>query len=756
MFEGLLKTKLFPPPLRSNQVKRQALLTKFALARQRGVACILVSAPAGFGKTTVVVDYAQSSGLPFAWLALDESDNEVLRFWRYVDTAISTIDCRIGETIHATLYESQTPDIQQIVTNLVNDIIRLEKEFILVLDDYHAISNMAIHEGMTFLINHLPPFLHLVITTRADPPLPISRLRAQGKLMELRVADLRFTTNEASAFLNNSMNLDLPVSDVEALETRTEGWIVGLQLAALSMQERVDKHQFVNSFTGSHHFVLEFLMDEVLSQQPDSLQCFLLETSILPRMSASLCNAVTKNTDSADLLSDLNRRNLFVTALDDEHKWYRYHHLFAELLNGVLQRTRATDLPILHRRAAEWFKENNYISDALRHAIAIPDYPYASRMVVDNWRRIYHQGQLNTAVEWLDSLPPDFIQQSPPLGVAYCWTLFVRGDYNRIASYLDEIIQVFEHMGDSGTFPKEHYEYNIVLQQVILLRAIVMRHRGDVANAVKEVEQFLPTIEELRENTGPVVADMAYTACYSQMGYNFVAANDLERAADYLSLVSPHARRCGNIFALAHTTMELARISVLLGRTEQAEKICRDELALAEQPAYTDYPAFCLIHLGLADVLRAKKSWGEAEDHLAQGLKTAQKSGHLFYLAQGYLIAARLHHAQGKTTQANDDLSRAEQIAGMIQNRFLNDAVSQTRREMEIESSPSQYLIEPLSERELDVLRLICAGKSNQEIADELFIALDTVKRHANNLYGKLGVKRRSQAIIEARKLGLI
>jgi len=195
---------------------------------------------------------------------------------------------------------------------------------------------------------------------------------------------------------------------------------------------------------------------------------------------------------------------------------------------------------------------------------------------------------------------------------------------------------------------------------------------------------------------------------------------------------------------------------VLLGRTEQAEKICRDELALAEQPAYTDYPAFCLIHLGLADVLRAKKSWGEAEDHLAQGLKTAQKSGHLFYLAQGYLIAARLHHAQGKTTQANDDLSRAEQIAGMIQNRFLNDAVSQTRREMEIESSPSQYLIEPLSERELDVLRLICAGKSNQEIADELFIALDTVKRHANNLYGKLGVKRRSQAIIEARKLGLI
>ncbi len=756
MFEGLLKTKLFPPPPRSNQVKRQALLAKFALARQRGIACTLVSAPAGFGKTTLVVDYARSSGLPFAWLALDEGDNDLLRFWRYIDTALVTVDSRIGETMRSALYESQSPDIQQIVTGLVDDILAIEKELILVLDDYHVITNQAIHEGMAFLINHLPPLFHLVIATRADPPLPLSRLRAQGQLMELRVADLRFTTEEASAFLNNFMNLDLPASDVEALETRTEGWIVGLQLAALSMQELVDRRRFIQSFTGSHHYVLEYLMDEVLSRQPDSLQRFLLETSILPRMCASLCNAVTERADSADVLSGLNRRNLFVTPLDGEHHWFRYHHLFAELLNVNLQRTRAQDLPVLHRRAAQWFQENNYVGDALRHALAIPDYPYASRLVVDNWRRIYHQGRLNTAVEWLDSLPPDFVRQSPPLGVAYCWTLFVRGDYERIASYLDEITQLFEQMAASGTLPKEHPEYNIVLQQVILLRAVVMRHHGDVATALKEIEQLLPTIEGLRQTLGQVVADMGYTACYSQMGYTYVAAGDMERAADYLGRVSPHARRCGNIFALAHATMELARICLLLGRLEQAEKICRDELALAEQPAYAGYPAFCLVHLGLANVLREKKAWDEAEIHLHQGLETAQKSGHRLYLAQGYLIAARLHHAQGKTAQAQDDLRRADEIAGVIHNRFLNDAVSQTRREIEIKSSFSQPLIEPLSERELDVLRLICAGRSNQEIADELFIALDTVKRHANNLYGKLGVRRRAQAIIEARRLGLV
>ncbi len=755
MFEGLLKTKLFPPPPRSTQVKRQALLEKFALARQRGISFTLVSAPAGFGKTTLAVDYARSSGLPFAWLALDEGDNDLLRFWRYIDSALVAIDNRIGEGMRSALYDSQAPTIQQIVTSLVDSIIGIEKELILVLDDYHVISNQAIHEGMIFLINHLPPFFHLIIVTRADPPFPISRLRAQGQLIELRVADLRFTTDEASAFLNDFMNLGLPASDVEALETRTEGWIVGLQLAALSMQERVDKHQFIQSFTGSHHYVLEYLMDEVLSRQPETLQRFLLETSILPRLCAPLCNAVTGRVDSTEILSDLHHRNLFVTPLDGEHNWFRYHHLFAELLNVNLQRTRPDDLPVLHRRAAQWFQENNHVGDALRHALAIPDYPYASRLVVDNWRRIYHQGKLSTAVEWLDSLPPDFVRQSPPLGVAYCWTLFVRGDYDRIASYLDDITQVFEQMVESGTLPKEHPEYNIVLQQVILLRVVVARNRGDVTTAIEAIEQLLPIIDSV-QTLGQMVVDMGYTACYSQMGYTYVAANDLARAADYLSRVSPHARRCGNIFALAHTTMELARISLLLGRLEQAEKICRDELALTEQPAYADYPAFCLIHLGLADVLREKKSWNEAENHLRQGLETAQKSGHVLYLAQGYLIAARLHHAQGKTAQAQEDLRHAEQIAGIIHNRFLNDAMLRTRQEIEFKSLPKQSLIEPLSERELEVLRLVCAGKSNQEIADELFIALDTVKRHANNLYGKLGVRRRAQAINEARRLGLV
>jgi len=756
MDSSLLRTKLFIPAAATSLIHRHRLIERLTAGFEAGKALTLVSAPAGYGKSTLLTEWVGAYKGRVAWLSLDERDNTPLRFWAYFVAALQTVSKQVGGDALQILESAQDFDSNRFLTVLVNEISTAEQPVILVLDDFHVISNLDIHTGMNFLLEHLPPSLHLVIATRTDPPLPLSRLRVRGQLTEIRIADLRFDLQETSAFLNDLMKLELAESDIRALETRTEGWIAGLQLAAISMQSCQDSQAFIRNFTGSQHFVLEYLVEEVLQRQPEPLQKFLLETSILPRLSAPLCDAVTDSTESAQALADLRRRNLFVIPLDNEHYWFRYHHLFAEFLKSHLERTRPHTLPALHRRAAQWFQANDYPEDALRHAFAIPDYSYASRLVVDNWRRIYHQGRLNTAVEWLDSLPPDFIRQSPPLGVAYCWTLFVRGDYDRIEAYLDEITQTFEQMVAAGNLPKDHPEYNIVLQQVVLLRAVVMRHRGDVPAALKEIEQLLPTIENLRRTLGDVVADMGYTACYSQMGYTYAAIGDLERAADSLSRVSPHARRCGNFLALAHTTIELARISLLLGRLEQAEKICRDELSLNEQAAYADYPAFCLVHLGLANVLREKKAWDEAEHHLRLGLETAQKSGHAYYLAQGHLIAARLHHAQGKTDQAQNDLRKAEQIAEAIHNRFLNDAIAQTRRALTSKTAPSQPLIEPLSEREREVLRRICAGKSNQEIADELFIALDTVKRHANNIYGKLGVKRRAQAILEARRLGLV
>ncbi len=771
MTATLLQTKLYRPTPRPDLVPRRRLLQQLLTGLWTGQAfarkLTLVAAPAGFGKTTMIVDCelwtshpAQPrpaiENLKSGWLSLDEADNDPVRFLRYVIAALQSALPEIGRTALPLLESGAPTALEEALTSLINEITATACPVILTLDDYHVIHHAGIELLLTFLLDHQPPNLHLIIASRSDPALPLARLRARGQLLELRARDLRFTAEETAAFFTHTMGLSLRPEWIAALEQRTEGWIAGLQLAALSMQGREDAQTFMQDFTGSQHFVLEYLVEEVLRRQAAPMQQFLLETSLLQRMCAPLCDAVTESAESEQALADLNRRNLFIIPLDSEHYWFRYHHLFAEFLKSHLQRTRAGDVPVLHRRAAEWFQANNHPEEALHHAFAIPDYPYVSRLVVDNWRRVYHRGRLATAVQWLESLPGDLLRQSPALGVAYCWTLFIRGDYERIGSYLDDVTQSFDRMVAAGELPVEHPEYNIILHQVTLLRAVVMRHHGDVAGAIQEVEQLLPTVVRLRQTLGQTVVDMGYTACYSQMGYNYVAANDLDRAADYLSRVSPHARGCGNLFALAHATMEWARISLAQGRVEQAEAICRHELSLMQQPAYAGTPAFCLIQLALADVLRVKQAWDEAESLLRQGLETARSSGHAYYLAQGYLITARLHHAQGKPAQAQDAVHQAEQIAAAIHNRFLDDAIAQTRQTLASRSSPAQPLIEPLSERELEVLRLICAGKSNQEIADELFLALNTVKRHANNLYGKLGVSRRAQAIMEARRLELV
>jgi len=758
----LLSTKFQIPQRRAEIIARPRLLEQLQNGLKEKRKLTLVSAPAGYGKTTQVAEWTNTLESEttepkkhISWLSFDKNDNENKRFFQYFLAAFQKIDETFGDLGLAMQGATDDPQSFSLLSDLLNALSKLTTQIVIVLDDFHHITKTDILAAIEYFIDNQPDTTHLVLITRSDPHLPLARLRARRQMTEIRAYDLRFTIEEARNFFG-LVNLPLAEQALHALEERTEGWAAGLQLAALALPYQTDPDVFIENFRGSHRYILDYLAGEVIHQLDEDVRSFLMKTSLLDRFNADLCNALTLRNDSHKVIAWLEQSNMFIIPLDDERCWYRYHHLFAEFLNGHLVHTQPDDLPVLHRRAAQWFQSNNYPEEALEHAFAIPDYPFASRLVVDNWRRIYHQGRLNTAVEWLDSLPPDFVRQSPPLGVAYCWTLFVRGDYDRIEAYLDEITQAFEQMVGSGKLPNEHPEYNIVLQQVILLRTVVMRHQGDVATAIKEIEQLLPTIELLGQTLGQVVADMGYTACYSQMGYTYAAAGDLNRAADYLSRVSPHARRCGNIFALAHTTIELARISLLLGRLEQAEKTCRDELALADQSAYADYPAFCLIHLGLANVLREKKSWDEAEHHLHQGLETAKKSGHIYYLAQGYLIAARLHHVLGKTIQAQEDLHHAELIAGAINNRFLNEAVSQNKLEMEFKSASKQPLIEPLSDRELEVLRLICAGRSNQEIADELFIALDTVKRHANNLYGKLGVKRRSQAIIESRKLGLI
>ncbi len=365
---------------------------------------------------------------------------------------------------------------------------------------------------------------------------------------------------------------------------------------------------------------------------------------------------------------------------------------------------------------------------------------------------------MNTAIHWLESLPPDLIHRSPPLGIAYCWTLFVRGNHGRIPHYLEGVVEAFDRLAAAGPIPLENVEHHMVMHQVSLLRSVMACYRDDANAAIKHTEQVLAVISQIRENLGPAFVDLAYGASYLQMGYNYLSAGDLEQAAAYFGQSIVYSRSSGNFIAMGGAIFELTRIRLQQGRLPEAEAICREALTLAEQPEHAGWPAFCFVHIALADALRTSKRFDKARKHLQQGLELGQRGGHVLYLAHAHIVDAQLHHAQGDTAAALAAWQEVERLAATLDNPTFHRLLGKLSKELGIRpSSPAaQALVEPLSKREMEVLRLICNGLSNREIAGELVIALDTVKRHASNIYGKMGVKRRAQAILKARELGLI
>ena len=375
----LLETKLYVPKWRPGLVSRPRLVERLEQGADRKLT--LVSAPAGSGKTTLLAEWlaATPAGERLAaWVSLDQSDNDPMLFWAYFITALQTVRSGVGGNALSLLHSPQPPPVESVLTTLINEINTIQRDFALILDDYHVVDAQPIHNAITFLLDHLPPRMHLVIASRSDPPLPLARLRARGEVTELRAADLRFTPDEAAAFLNEVMGLNLSAADVAALETRTEGWIAGLQLAALSMQGREDIPGFIRAFSGDDRYIGDYLVEEVLQRQPERVRSFLLQTSILDRLSGPLCDAVTGGGDSKVLLEALERRNLFVVPLDDKRHWYRYHHLFAEVLHAYSMEKHPGEVPTLHRRASEWYAQNGPPSDAIRHALAAGDFERAA------------------------------------------------------------------------------------------------------------------------------------------------------------------------------------------------------------------------------------------------------------------------------------------------------------------------------------------------------------------------------------------
>src|SRR6266508_2312644 len=423
--DALLATKLHIPRTRPGFVARPRLVDRLAQAHEDELT--LVCAPAGFGKTALLADWARHDPRPVAWLSLDDADNDPARFWRHVAAALDTLRPGIAQQVAALLQGLQPTSFEAVVTALVNELAGVAEQVVLVLDDYHLIQASQVHESVEFLLAHLPACLRLVLASRADPPLPLARLRARGQLAELREGDLRFTPQEAAALLRTAVGPELPEAAVAVLAARTEGWVAGLQLAALSLQGRTDIDAFVAGFSGSHRYVLDYLTEEVLDRQPQPLRTFLLEASVLERLSAPLCQAVTGRADSQALLEQVERANLFLVPLDEVRGWWRYHQLFADLLRTRLAQQQPERLPTLHRAAAAWSEQHGLADDAVRHALAAGDAAWAARLIEQHFDAMLWRSEDVTFRRWLQALPAELVRSRPRLCLAQAYGALLSG-----------------------------------------------------------------------------------------------------------------------------------------------------------------------------------------------------------------------------------------------------------------------------------------------------------------------------------------
>jgi LuxR family maltose regulon positive regulatory protein len=655
MSPELLSTKLFTPPVRKNLVPRPRLTEQL----NEGLECKLthISAPAGFGKTTLVSEWVGVCGRPVAWLSLDEGDNDPVRFLSYLVAALQTVKAGIGEGALAVLQSPQPPPTEAILTAVLNEITTIPDNFIFVLDDYHVIDSKPVDNVLAFLLEHLPPRMHLVLATREDPHLPLARLRARGQLIELRAADLRFTPTEAAEFLNQVMVLNLSAEDIAALEARTEGWIAGLQLAAISMQGRSDTASFIQAFTGSHRFVLDYLVEEVLKHQPEPVHSFLLQTSILDRLCAPLCNAVTEREVSKEMLDVLERSNLFLIPLDDHRQWYRYHHLFAEVLQARLLDEQPDQLFSLHQRASEWYEQNGSAADAIRHVLAAKDFERAATLVelaVPKMRR-NRQEATHTELGWLKALPNELVHFRPVLSVAYAYALFGDGELETVETRLRDAERWLDTEADlAGMVVVDEAEFRRLPGMIALLRTAQALARGDMPETVKNARQVLDIAPE---NDYLMIGGAAST-----LGLAAWTSGDLEAARRMTADGMANVRLAGYISSAIGGAIVLADILITQGHLHEAMTIYEQGLQWAAQPGLPVLRGAADMYVGMSDLHCEHNDLKTAMQHLL----TSQALGELAGLPQNpyrwCAAMARIRVAQGDLNGALDLLDQAERL----------------------------------------------------------------------------------------------
>jgi LuxR family maltose regulon positive regulatory protein len=664
-WDALLATKFYMAPPRRGLVRRPRLIERLS-AGLHGPLTLIV-APAGFGKTTLLSDWRVAAGegaWPVAWLALDAGDNDLARYLRYVVTALQTLRADIGLSVPASLRSPQTPPVEAILTPLLNDLATLPDDIILVLDDYHMLDAPPIHRAMAFLLDHLPPQVHLVITTRVDPPLPLARLRARGQMTELRAADLRFTADETEAFLSHTMGLRLAPDIVARLEACTEGWITGLQLAALVLEGRepVQVAAAIAGSTRANRFILDYLTDEVFNRQAAEVQRFLLRTSVLDRLNGALCDAMVAGAendlsveDGQAMLERLDRANLFLVPLDSTGTWYRYHHLFAGFLRERLRREHPDLGSDLHRRACRWYEQQGLLTEAADHALAAFDYALAARLIEQVFpAMLWQRGELATLLRWLEQLPREVTRTRPRLSVDLAWTLLWSARLEAIEPRLRDAEQA-PATSESLSELDPRAADRAVRGEIAAIRAELARQEGDLASAIDLARQALANLAEGDRRVRGVTTGLLAGA--------YLWSGDAAAAS--------HAY--GEAVALSQTpsTMTLALIAsgrlvltqALRGRLHQAATTYRQTLDLAAAHDMSATPAIGVAQIGMAEVLREWNDLDAAEALVRQGIERCTESGGMAEMAMdGCFTLARILWARGDNDGALAVLRQAEAL----------------------------------------------------------------------------------------------
>ncbi len=882
----LLATKLYAPSPRANLVLRPGLIERLNAGLQYKVT--LISAPAGFGKTTLLGEWLPQCQRPVCWLSLDPGDNDPTRFWSYLAAALQGLQRQLAEDALSLLQSPQQPPLEFFLNMLLNELATLPRPFVLVLDDYHVLETPHLHDAVAYLVDHMPPQMHLVIATRTDPPLPLAQWRARRELCELRATDLRFTAHEAALFLCQVMGLPLTPDQVKALEVRTEGWIVGLQLAALSMHDREDIPGFIATFAGSHRFVMDYLTEQVLQRQPDTMQTFLVRTAILGRMNAGLCNAVMDSEDGQAVLERLERQNLFLVPLDDDRCWYRYHHLFADVLRNHLRVRQPDQVAELHKRVAAWYEDHGLVGEAVEHALAAGDVDAAVRLVGKAAQDMVMRGEIATLRRWVAALPAAVVRAQSSLSLADAWALTLAGRLDAAEARLLDVERLVAHddtdqgrqqqgaaaaaraiiavlrghgpvvidqsrlalerlskddaylrglvtwtLGQGYRFAGEAVAAQEALAEASRLNqaagnlffavlaasheAYMLIEQGQLRRAAEAHRQVVRFAAEKARQLVPATGD----SCL-RLGEVLREWNDLEGALEAVTRALELNRIYGQPELVITSLVALMRIKQATGDWDQARTAMREAVQLAEsyQVPYLlararAWQAWLWLAEGdlaqahrwaqasgmrfddeisyaredevltLARLLAAEGNFDAADRLLGQVLRQAESGGRMGRAIEVMALQALSHARQGRHPQAMIMLERALSLAepeGFVRTfvdegapmvELLRKAAARgimpdyvgrllaalgpgargTAGHLGIASS---QLIEHLSARELEVLRLIAAGLSNQEIARHLVVGIGTIKTHINNIYRKLDVHSRTQAIARARELSLI